>query len=145
MLPAIGSFIVMILVIYLLAIITDEFFIESLDEIAKLWKLPNNVAGASLMAMGSSMPELSIALIALVRSGGEYSDIGIGTIVGSAVFNILIITGASALVRPASISWKVILRDCILYTISILLLLGVYRDGQVQIQEALIFLALYAI
>ncbi len=145
MLPAIGSFIVMVLAIYLLAIITDEFFIESLSEIAKLWKLPNNVAGASLMAMGSSMPELSIALIALVREGGTHSEIGIGNIVGSAVFNILIITGASAMVRPASISWKVILRDCLIYTISIFMLLSVFRDGQVQVLEAVAFLGLYAI
>ncbi len=145
MLPAIGSFLIIILAIYLLAIITDEFFIESLEEIAKLWKLPNNVAGASLMAMGSSMPELSIALISLVRAGGEFSDIGIGNIVGSAVFNILVITGASALVRPISISWKVLLRDSLIYTISIFLLLGVYQDGQVQIAETIAFLSLYAI
>ena len=145
MFPAIVSFVLMLLAIYLLAIITDEFFIESLEEIAKLWKLPDNVAGASLMAMGSSMPELSIALIALVSEDGAHSEVGIGTIVGSAVFNILVITGASALVRPATISWKVILRDCLFYTISIFLLLGVYRDGQVVIAEALVFLALYTV
>ena len=145
MLSAIGSFIIMILAIYLLAIITDEYFIESLDEIAKLWKLPNNVAGASLMAMGSSMPELSIALITLVRAGGTHGDVGIANIVGSAVFNILIITGASALVRPASISWKVILRDCVIYTISTLMLLGIFLDGQVTIIESVALLVLYVI
>ena len=145
MLNAVGSLIIMVLAIYLLAIITDEYFIESLDEIAKLWKLPNNVAGASLMAMGSSMPELSIALITLVRAGGTHGDVGIANIVGSAVFNILIITGASALVRPAYISWKVISRDCIIYTLSTLMLLWVFLDGQVTIIESIALLALYAV
>ena len=104
MVAGITSFIIIILCIYLLTIITDELFIESLDEIAKNLQLPSNVAGASLMAMGSSMPELSIALIALVQESGAHSDIGVGNIVGSAVFNILVITGDSASVRPARMS-----------------------------------------
>lgn len=142
---AIGSLLIIVVAIYLLSIITDEFFIESLDEIAKRWKLPHNVAGASLMAMGSSMPELSIALLALVTDGGAHSEIGAGTIVGSAVFNILVITGASALVRPAKVTWLVIVRDCFIYAVSIGILLYVFSDGLVNIWEALAFLALYAI
>jgi K+-dependent Na+/Ca+ exchanger-like protein len=134
----------MALTIYLLAIITDEFFIESLDEIAGRWGLPSNVAGASLMAMGSSMPELSIALIALVSDGGSHSDFGIGNIVGSAVFNVLIITGASALVRPAKVTWQVVVRDCLMYTFSIGLLLYAFWDGQIVLFEGALFLALYA-
>ncbi|MFC1975582.1 hypothetical protein ACFLXQ_04215 [Chloroflexota bacterium] len=66
---AIVSLIIMAVAIYLLAIITDKFFIESLDQIAQKWRLPSNVAGASLMAMGSSAPELSIALFALFLGG----------------------------------------------------------------------------
>ena len=145
MIEAITSLLIMIAAIYLLAVVTDGFFIESLDAIARKLNLPHNVAGASLMAMGSSMPELSIALITLIRAGGQYSDIGVGNIVGSAVFNILVITGASALIRPARITRPVIIRDCLVYTISILLLLGVYVDGHVTMSETLIFLGLYAI
>lgn len=145
MIEAITSVLIMIAAIYLLAIVTDGFFIESLDTIAHKLNLPHNVAGASLMAMGSSMPELSIALITLIRAGGEYSDIGVGNIVGSAVFNILVITGASALMRPAKITRPVIIRDCLIYTISIALLLGVYVDGHVTLAETFVFLGLYAI
>lgn len=142
---ALTSLLIIIVAIYLLAIITDEFFIESLDEIAKKWSLPSNVAGASLMAMGSSMPELSIALIALLRAGGEHAEIGVGNIVGSAVFNILIITGASALIRPAKVTWQVITRDCFIYAISIGLLLYVFNDGVITLIEALVLLGLYAV
>ena len=103
---AVLSFGVIVVCIYLLSIITDEYFIESLDEISDRLKLPSNVAGASLMAMGSSMPELSIALLSLIQRGGAHSDVGVGNIVGSAVFNILVITGLSALVRPAKLPGK---------------------------------------
>ncbi|MCA9958909.1 MAG: calcium/sodium antiporter [Anaerolineales bacterium] len=135
---------IIVLSIYFLSIITDEFFIESLDEIARKWKLPSNVAGASLMAMGSSMPELSIALLALVQDGGAHSDVGVGNIVGSAVFNILVITGASALARPAKVTWQVVVRDCLIYSISIGLLLFTFQDGQITLLETLMFLGLYA-
>ena len=94
----------MALSVYLLGIITDEYFIVSLDQISKKLKIPNNVAGASLMAMGSSAPELAIALLALVIASGSHSDVGIATIVGSAIFNILVITGASAIAKPAQIT-----------------------------------------
>lgn len=142
---AIVSLIIMALAIYLLSIVTDEFFIESLDQIAKKWSLPGNVAGASLMAMGSSAPELAIALFALFKQGGAHSDVGIGTIVGSAVFNILVITGASAIARPAAITWRVVVRDCVIYVASIGLLLVAFADGVITLLEALAFLGLYGV
>lgn len=143
--PILLSLVLMIVAIYFLALITDEFFIESLDQIAKRLKMPNNVAGASLMAMGSSAPELAIALFALFKQGGKHSDVGIGTIVGSAVFNILVITGISAIVRTAEVTWKVVLRDCIIYVTSILLLLVTFQDGRISALEAGSFLGLYAL
>jgi K+-dependent Na+/Ca+ exchanger-like protein len=143
MISAITSLIIMALAIYLLSIITDEFFIESLDQISKKWKLPSNVAGASLMAMGSSAPELAIALFALFLGQGEHSDVGIGTIVGSAVFNVLVITGVSAIARPARITWRVVVRDCVVYVASIALLLIAFADGTIMWLEAVAFLGLY--
>jgi K+-dependent Na+/Ca+ exchanger-like protein len=131
--------------VYLLSIITDEYFIVSLDQIANKLKLPHNVAGASLMAMGSSAPELAIALLALFTSGGAHSDMGIATIVGSAVFNILIITGLSAIARPANVSWRVIVRDIVMYVIAVALLLVTISDGIVTIPETILYLATYVL
>ncbi|MBV7338831.1 calcium/sodium antiporter [Chloroflexi bacterium TSY] len=142
---ALSSLTIIIVVIYLLALITDEYFIVSLDQIAQRWKLPANVAGASLMAMGSSAPELAIALLALFKDGGAHSDLGIGTIVGSAVFNILVITGVSAIARPAQISWRVVVRDVVMYVASIALLFATFADGTITLLEALAFLILYAV
>jgi K+-dependent Na+/Ca+ exchanger-like protein len=70
--------------------------------------------------------------------------VGIGTIVGSAVFNILVITGASALARPAKITLSVVIRDCSVYVLSIALLLFTFADGRIQLAEASSFLFLYA-
>ncbi|GBC62051.1 hypothetical protein DENIS_3014 [Desulfonema ishimotonii] len=140
---ALISLCVMIVAIYILSVITDEFFITSLDRIAVRWKMPPSVAGASLMAVGSSAPELSIALFSLFREGGAHSDVGIGTIVGSAVFNILVITGVSAIIREARITLPAVVRDTVFYLGSILVLMIVFWDGTITAQECLIFLSLY--
>lgn len=117
------------LAVYLLALVTEGFFIEALDEISKRLKLPSDVAGATLMAMGSSAPELMIALIALFKGGGEHSDVGIGTIVGSALFNVLIITGASAIARPLSVTRSIVTRDTVVYLASVGVLVWALWDG----------------
>ncbi|MCI5128397.1 MAG: hypothetical protein D3907_07830 [Candidatus Electrothrix sp. AUS3] len=137
------SLLIMLIAIYILAIMTDEYFVPSLDHISHLLNLPHNVAGASLMAVGSSAPELAIALTALFQGNGEHSDVGIGTIVGSAVFNILVITGASALARPAKITLSVVIRDCLVYVLSIGLLLITFFDGKIYPLEAFSFLLVY--
>jgi Ca2+/Na+ antiporter len=77
-----------------LAIVADELFVPALDAIAGLWNLSEDVAGATLMAAGGSSPELFTSLIAVFLR----SDVGFGTIVGSAVFNILFVIGICAVV-----------------------------------------------
>ena len=97
------------------------------------------------MAVGSSAPELAIALIALFSGGGEHSDVGIGTIVGSAVFNILVITGVSAVVAGGlHIHVNAVRRDIFYYLVSIGYLALVFFDGHVSLIEALLGLAGYA-
>lgn len=143
MVNIVGSLLVILGAVYILAIITEEFFIISLDEISSRLKLPSDVAGASLMAMGSSAPELFIALMALYL-GGAHSDIGIGTIVGSAVFNILVITGMSAVVAGTlEINPMAIGRDIIFYLGSVAILLFVFWDGNIELWEAGLMMVAY--
>ena len=132
--------------VVILAVMTDRFFIPSLDAISARLKLSDEVAGASLMAIGSSAPELAIALMALFSGGGQHSDVGIGTIVGSAVFNILVITGVSAVVAGGlHIHVFAVRRDIFYYLVSIGYLALVFFDGGVTLIEALLGLAGYIV
>lgn len=130
-------------IFYLLARICDRYFVQSLDIAAKKLHLSEDVAGATFMAIGSSAPELFTSLIALTKVGSE--NIGAGTIVGSAIFNILVIVGASAFVSNAMLRWKPVVRDMGFYVISILVLLFTFRDGRISLAEALTYLAFYAV
>ena len=139
------SLALILIAVLVLAVVTDRFFIPSLDAISQRLKLSDEVAGASLMAMGSSAPELSIALIALFAGGGEHSDVGIATIVGSAVFNVLVITGVSAVVAGGlHIHVFAVRRDIFYYLVSIAYLAVVFFDGKVSLIEAIAGLAGYA-
>ena len=141
-----ASLALILVAVIVLAVVTDRFFIPSLDEISTRLKLSDEVAGASLMAIGSSAPELSIALMALFTDGGAHSDVGIGTIVGSAVFNILVITGVSAVVAGGlHIHIFAVGRDIIYYLISIFYLGAVFFDGHVSLIEAILGLVGYAV
>jgi len=129
---------------YLLAHVSDKHFIPALDEISKELKLSDDMAGATLMAIGSSAPELFVALISVLKPG-DHIEIGMGTIVGSAIFNILIIIGAVSLVRKSHINWQPVLRDTIFYVLSIVFLLIVLINGTITLWESILFLSLYLI
>lgn len=128
----------------LLARIVDLFFIPSLDKISKDLNLSNDAAGATLMAVGSSAPELFVALFAVLKPG-EHGSIGIGSIVGSAIFNLLVIIGAAALAKSIKLSWKPLFRDLFFYSLSVSLLIFFIGDGNFSLLEATIFLVVYAI
>jgi len=127
---------------YFLAIICDEYFVESLDIISHKLHLRPDVAGATFMAIGSSAPELFTSFIAIF-SLNTSTDIGSGTIVGSALFNILVIVGASSLFHKNKLSWQPILRDLIFYSLTIILLLISFIDGKINLLEAILFVSLY--
>lgn len=131
---------------YLLAIITEHFFVPSIDVLAHKLKLSSDASGATLLAMGSSAPEFFTSLIAILGlAGGDHADIGAGTIVGSAIFNVLVIVGAVALYKRVTLEWKPIMRDQAFYVLTIILLLLSFKDGRITLIEALVFVAVYLV
>ena len=125
-----------------LAIVCDEFFVPSLDVIIEKLGCSEDVAGATFMAAGGSAPELFTSAIGVFIA---FSDVGIGTIVGSAVFNILFVIGMCALFSKTVLylTWWPLLRDCTFYSISLLTLIAFFLDEQITWYEAAILLTIY--
>ncbi len=107
--------------------------------------MSSDAAGATLMAVGSSAPELFVAIFAVFHPDGNHEAIAVGNIVGSALFNILAITGAAAVVRKALIAWQPVVRDLVFYLFSILLLLYVFIDSNFTMLDAILFIGLYVV
>merc|ERR1711865_764613 len=113
-----------------IAIICDGHFTASLEMICseKGLNLNNDVAGATFMAAGSSAPELATSFVGTFLSD---SNVGVGTIIGSAVFNILVIVGSTALLSDEALDldWRPVVRDNFFYLVSVIILICVIKVG----------------
>ncbi|XP_064408070.1 sodium/potassium/calcium exchanger 3-like [Latimeria chalumnae] len=129
---------------YSLAIVCDDYFVPSLEKICEHLDLTENVAGATFMAAGSSAPELFTSLIGVFITKG---DVGVGTIVGSAVFNILCIIGMCGVFakQVVPLSWWPLLRDSVFYTLSVIALILVIHDEFVTWWESTILMGMYGL
>jgi cation:H+ antiporter len=116
---SIGIIILASLVIYFLG----NKFAEASSNLGDYFKLAKSVKGATFDAIASSMPELMVALFSVIIF--HKFEVGIGTIAGSALFNLLIIPGLCVLVAPKvfKVSKEVISRDALFYIISVFVLL----------------------
>lgn len=128
-----------------LAIICDDYFVTALEKITEKLGLSQDVAGATFMAAGSSAPELFVSLADNVFVKPQES-LGIGTIVGSAIFNILIIIALSALLagQQLVLDWRPLLRDSLWYSWAIIVLTFSVWDGSVNVYESVLLFGSYA-
>ncbi|XP_066574875.1 sodium/potassium/calcium exchanger 3 [Amia ocellicauda] len=129
---------------YALAIVCDDYFVPSLEKISENLHLSEDVAGATFMAAGSSAPELFTSLIGVFITKG---DVGVGTIVGSAVFNILVIIGICGVFagQTVPLTWWSLFRDSTYYTFSVLALILVIYDEKVTWWESIILISMYGV
>ncbi|XP_019660009.1 sodium/potassium/calcium exchanger 4 isoform X2 [Ailuropoda melanoleuca] len=128
---------------YALAIVCDDFFVPSLEKICEKLHLSEDVAGATFMAAGSSTPELFASVIGVFITHG---DVGVGTIVGSAVFNILCIIGVCGLFagQVVRLTWWAVCRDSVCYTLSVIVLIAFIYDEEIVWWEGLVLIVMYA-
>ncbi|KAI1896843.1 hypothetical protein AGOR_G00099030, partial [Albula goreensis] len=119
-----------------LALVCDDYFVPSLEKICERLHLSEDVAGATFMAAGSSAPELFTSIIGVFVTKG---DVGVGTIVGSAVFNILCIIGVCGFFagQAVRLSHWTLLRDSAFYTLSVTALIVFIHDEKVSWWESL--------
>merc|ERR1719221_597166 len=128
------------LILYLfwgMAFTCDEYFVRTIDVISERFEIPDDVAGATLMALGCNGPELSLNLIGIFHE----SDIGIGAVIGGEVFNVLVIIGTALLATPLSymplkLGGFTFGRDVFFYAFSVALLWYVLRDSYVSRAES---------
>ena len=128
-----------------LAVLCEADYKHSLMVITEKMKLSEDVAGATLMAMGSSSTELFLSLLSLAE-GQATDDTGAGTIIGTAIINICLTIGLAAMFAPSDgnhVDWRPIVRDVLFNVISFAWALGCVLDGAIQWYEALVGVLLY--
>lgn len=132
----------MILVGLVCIVLGSDFVVDGATEIAKVIGISERIIGLTIVAFGTSLPELVTSVTAARRGN---ADIAIGNIVGSNVFNILFVAGTSALITPVVFESKFLFDTIVATAVAILLLVCVCnKEGKLKRSGGIIMLAAYA-
>ncbi len=124
-------------------VLGSRFLVEGASDIARVMGVSDEVIGITLVAIGTSLPEVVTAIVAAVRRHG---DVAIGNAVGSNLFNILGIMGTTAMVAPVPVPDKILHFDLwIMLLCALLVLLFAFRARPVGRATGAVFLVAYAI
>ncbi|XP_041731457.2 sodium/potassium/calcium exchanger 5 [Coregonus clupeaformis] len=137
-------FMIIFYMLLAVAIVCDDYFLPSLELISDRLGLSQDVAGATFMAAGSSAPELVTAFLGVFVTKG---DIGVSTIVGSAVYNLLGICAACGLLTKVvgRLTCWPLFRDCLAYAISVSAVIAIISDNKVYWYDAACLLLVYGV
>lgn len=123
-----------------LLIVGADLFVEHAIEIARFFNVSESVIGLTIVAIGTSLPELATSVVASIK--GE-SDISLGNIVGSNIFNILAILGIAAVIGPISFG-NITYIDLSIMLMFAVILLPLARTGFIiDRKEGIVLLLLY--
>lgn len=138
-----------VIVGFILLVKGADWFVDGSSSIAKRLRIPTVVIGLTIVAFGTSAPELAVSVSAALNGS---NDIALGNVVGSNIFNTLVVLGASAAITPIAVGKSSIKKD---YPLSIFaaVLLGilclnsvVFKTGDINISrvEGVILLICFA-
>jgi cation:H+ antiporter len=117
--------------------------VEMAVSIAETFNISETVIGSTLVAFGTSVPELAVSMVAILK---KYEQISIGNIIGSNIFNILLVIGAAAIVNPMNADNQLLFTNIpIMLLVAAILLFFMAIRGRLERWEGGVFVAIYAV
>lgn len=132
--------IILIIVGLCCVVLGGNLTVNAASEIARTFGLSERFIGLTIVAIGTSLPELCTSLVALLK--GE-DDIAVGNVIGSNIFNILFILGSTSVINPLLINIESVIDLMILIVASIILLLFGFNDLKIKKKEGIFMLSFY--
>lgn len=108
--------------------------------VAKRLGVSQLVIGLTIVAMGTSMPELCVSFLSALKGT---ADLAVGNVVGSNIFNVLLIVGLAAAISPIAVTPYTVRRDLPVTVLASVLLLIVSTDGSIGRLDAVIFIVCF--
>lgn len=123
---------------------SSDYFTEAAEKLGIYFKIPSFIVGVTIIALGTSMPELASSVLAVI---GGASEIVSANIVGSNIANILLILGIAAVVskKTLSVEWELVHVDLPIFVAAAFLLTFSIMDGTFVIWEALLSLLAFGV
>ena len=130
----------LLLIGFVLLIKGADLFVDGSSSIAGILKVPSVIIGLTIVAMGTSAPEAAVSISAGLAGN---SDISLGNIVGSNIFNLLVVIGACAVIFPAKSHEDILKRD-LWWNIGVsVLLFALILNGNISRAEGILLLAVF--
>lgn len=133
--------IVLLLVGFVLLIKGADFFVEGSSSVARALRIPSMIVGLTIVAMGTSLPELVTSVVAARKNE---VDMAFGNVIGSNIFNILFILGVTAAISPVIFIMENVVDSVLLVLVSILVWVFAWSRLHIEKKEGVVLLALYA-
>jgi len=121
-------------------ILGGQFVVTNATEIALSWGMSEALVGLTIVAVGTSLPELVTSISAALKNE---SEIALGNVVGSCIFNILFVLGAASLITPLSINPVIFTDIWIMIVLTILLLIFSRTSFRIGRREGIILALIY--
>ena len=129
---------VLLIVGFVLLIKGADFFVEGSSSLAQILKVPSVIIGLTIVAMGTSAPEASVSINAALAGS---NDIAISNIVGSNIFNGLVVVGGCAFLSSFQTNSDILKRDMPLNILVTFILFLMFLDGKLSRTEGYILFA----
>ena len=121
----------------------SHFFVEGAIGLAEIFGIPSIIIGMTIVAIGTSLPELATTLVAIKK---DEASLAIGNIIGSNIMNILAVLGVSFMINDISITFTSINTQLfIMGLLTVLLFLALYFKDKLSRGIGVIFLGIYVI
>ena len=123
-------------------IVSANYLVEGASSIAKKYNVPDIVIGLTIVAIGTSLPELSTSIIS-IRKGN--ADLAVGNIVGSNIFNIFWILGLSSIINPIEIGENILPDIAVLILANIVMFIALFslKRHSIERNEGIIMVMLF--
>ena len=126
---------------FILLVAGADAFVDNASGVAKKMKISPLVIGLTVVAFGTSLPELAVSVTAALDNANE---IAVGNVVGSNIFNLLVVAGISACMCPLVINKTIMKRDWpISGIIAVILAVFIFTDLKIARWEAIVLLVLF--
>lgn len=129
---------VLLLVGFVLLIKGADFFVEGSSSLARILRIPSVIIGLTIVAMGTSAPEASVSINAALAGS---NDIAISNVVGSNIFNGLVVVGVCAVLAAFQTNKDILKRDMPLNIFVSAILCLMFLDGKLSRTEGILLLA----
>lgn len=115
--------VILLLVGFVLLVKGADFFVDGASNIARYLKISSLIIGLTVVAFGTSLPEAAVSISGVIQG---IDDVSFGNIIGSNIFNLLLILGVSALILPVVVNEEILKRDLPISILAAIIIIPMY-------------------